>query len=84
MVSGGLKPAQRPQGGRELGVGGAPASIEWARAQRRHQADATHAAALRRARAERAAPSETVPHRFAETAVSDRAIAAAWVSPRSM
>ncbi|MFI0936898.1 hypothetical protein ACH4RG_35000 [Streptomyces sp. NPDC021019] len=34
----------------------APAPIERARTERRRQADASHAAALRRARAERAAP----------------------------
>ncbi|MFE6104056.1 DUF721 domain-containing protein [Streptomyces laurentii] len=39
----------------DVAPGGAPAPIEQARLQRRRQADASHAAALRRARAERAA-----------------------------
>ncbi|MZE72615.1 DciA family protein [Streptomyces sp. SID5789] len=49
---------------------GGPTPLEDTRAERRRVADASHAAALRRARAERAsgAPSTTAPQTFAKTA----------------
>ncbi|MFE2383161.1 DciA family protein [Streptomyces misionensis] len=53
----------------EPGPNGGPAPLEDARTERRRLADASHAAALRRARAERAGASgTTMPQAFAKTA----------------